>query len=59
MCDLTFGQNGHFNKKKPTKRIMFHAFNQNEHIFGLCKHLIKLNLLKSHDFLYVVQNNET
>jgi hypothetical protein len=39
--------------------FMLHAFNQSEHPFGQCKHLIKLNLLKSHGVLYVVENNET
>jgi len=30
---------------------MTHAFNQNEHHFGNVDTLIKLNLLKNHDFL--------
>jgi len=53
MYDLTFGQNGHFGKIQPKKPCVFHAhaFNQNEHCFVNVDTLVKLNLLKNHDFL--------
>jgi len=53
MYDITLGQNGHFNKKKPTKRTMciscpmflikIYILLVNANI------LVKLNLLKTHD----------
>jgi hypothetical protein len=55
MYNLTLGQNGHFNKKKSTKKIMFLSC-----LMPLVKvnillvnvnTLIKLNLFKNHDFL--------
>ncbi len=43
MYDLTFGQNGNFSRKnQPWKNhvsFMPHAFNQNKHPFGQCRHL--------------------
>jgi hypothetical protein len=41
MYDLTLGQNGHFHQKNnKVNHVSFmpHAFNQNEHPFGQCKH---------------------
>ncbi len=45
MYDLTFGQNGHFNKKTQSKEpcvFMPHAFNQNGHPFDQCKHFSQI-----------------
>jgi hypothetical protein len=41
MCGLTFGQNGHFNKKNQPKEpcvFMPHIISPNEHFFGQCEH---------------------
>jgi hypothetical protein len=55
MYDLIFGQNGHFNKKKPTKRTMCFScpmFLVKVNILLVSVDtLVKLNLLKNHDFL--------
>ncbi len=42
MYDLTFGQNGHFNQKNQPKESC---------VKSCPMPLIKLNLLKNHDFL--------
>jgi hypothetical protein len=55
MYDLTFGQNGHFSKKKTTKRIMCLScpmpLVKVNIILVNVDTLVKLNLLKNHDFL--------
>jgi hypothetical protein len=55
MYDLTFGQNGQLSlKTNQNNHVSFmpHAFSQNGHILLVnVDILIKLNLLKNHDFL--------
>jgi hypothetical protein len=55
MYNLTLDQNGHFNKKTPTKRTMslsWHMFLIKMNILLVnVDILIKLNLSKNHDFL--------
>jgi hypothetical protein len=56
MHNLTFGQNCHFNIKKPCF-FMPHAFNQNKHPFGQCGHFSQVEPFEKPWFVVVKLQN--